>query len=62
MEDFFNVFFKRKYKYININYSFIYICVLCYLKLSKQLTEILIIKREMLLEFQNKANVEIMLF
>ena len=52
---------------VNINvsindYSFKYICVLCYLKLSEQLTEILIIKREMLLEFQNKANVEIMLF
>ena len=62
MEDFFNVFFKCKYKYININYSFKYICVLCYLKLSEQLTEILIIKREMLLEFQNKANVEIILF
>ena len=46
MEDFFNVFFKCKYKYINI----------------EQLSEILIIKREMLLEFQNKANVEIILF
>ena len=46
MEDFFNVFFKCKYKYINI----------------EQLSEILIIKREMLLEFQNKTNVEIILF
>ena len=46
MEDFFNVFFQCKYKYINI----------------EQLSEILIIKREMLLEFQNKANVEIILF
>ena len=62
MEDFFNVFFKRKYKYISINYSFKYICVLCYLKLSEQLSEILIIKREMLLEFQNKTNIEIILF
>ena len=52
---------------VNINvsindYSFKYICVLCYLKLSEQLSEILIIKREMLLEFQNKTNVEIILF
>ena len=62
MEDFFNVFFKCKYKYISINYSFKYICVLCYLKLSEQLSEILIIKREMLLEFQNKTNIEIILF
>ena len=46
MEDFFNVFFKCKYKYINI----------------EQLSETLIIKREMLLEFQNKTNVEIILF
>ena len=46
MEDFFNVFFQCKYKYINI----------------EQLSEILIIKREMLLEFQNKTNVEIILF
>ena len=48
---------------VNINvsindYSFKYICVLCYLKLSEQL----IIKREMFLEFQNKTNVEIILF
>ena len=52
---------------VNINvsindYSFKYICVLYYLKLSEQLPQILIIKREMLLEFQNRTNVDIILF
>ena len=51
---------------VNINvsindYSFKNICVLCYLKLSEKLSEILIIKREMLLDFQNKTNFEIIL-
>ena len=48
---------------VSINdYSFKNICVLCYLKLSEQFSEILIIKTEMFLEFQNKINVEIILF
>ena len=52
---------------VNINvsindYSFKNICVLCYLKLSEKLPEIFIIKRDMLLDFQNKTNFEIILF
>ena len=48
---------------VSINdYSFKNISVLCYLKLSEQFSEILIIKTEMFLEFQNKINVEIILF
>ena len=48
---------------VSINdYSFKNICVLCYLKLSEQFSDILFIKTEMFLEFQNKINVEIILF
>ena len=48
---------------VSINdYSFKSICVLCYLKLSEQFSEILNIKTEMFLEFQNKINVENILF
>ena len=75
------------YIYLNVNinlsindYSFKYICLVCYLKLrfyylpcsasfeyswfhnTKQSSEILILKIEMLLEFQNKTNTEIIGF
>ena len=79
VEDFFNVniFFKCKYVRIN-DYSFKYVCVVCYLKIrfycltfsamsnlnsadfttpNSQSSEILILKIEMLLEFQNKTNI-----
>ena len=40
-------------KNVSINdYSFKNVCVLCYLKISEKLSEILIIKREMLLNFK----------
>ena len=81
------VFLMYIYTYININvsiknYSFKYICLVCYLKLrfyhltcfamsnltsadfttTRQSSEILILKIEMLLEFQDKKDIEIIGF
>ena len=72
VEDFFNlnIFFKSKYLSIN-DYSFKYVCIVCYLKMSFycftcriwfqlihdtiKSSEILILKREMLLEASSKT-------
>ena len=81
-EDFFNVDIFLKCKFVRINYSLKYVCVVCCLKIrfycltfpailnlnspdfttSNQSPEILIRKIEMLLEFQNKKNIEIIGF
>ena len=46
------------------DYSFKYICIVCYLKLRFHCltSEILILKIHMLLEFQNKTNIKIIEF
>ena len=65
---FFNCKYKCEYKSIN-NFSFKYICAVRYLKLrfiaslaDSPISEIVILKIEMILAFQNKMNVEIIGF
>ena len=72
VEDFFNgkIYFLNVNINVSINdHSFKYICVVCYLKLrffaslvQSQISEILILKIEILLGFQNKTNIEIIGF